>query len=802
MSENVVKISSRGTLRRHLERLVIVTMVLFLVTAFMSVEMKIQSVQTPDFKAILGLLDRHAARLRSANLPHLSLSGPLAAVILPILASGVMAYLVWAGGAGFVIFLFVPMLLCGFLSLVFLMVGVNTAKGSTFAPTDTQTEMRSSSRLAVRLFVGRSCAIAALFLLLATLVCLTFPGRIGWAALDGAILALAFLLLFEAVRARGADGWFLDTALPNKLLRDRLAQATVAERFRIGWTVTGRCDGLRQAAMLHSEAPAETSALLRAQYAPAAVFVRPPFRRKTVMEEVMLRILGWRLSGLTAICGAAVALLLIVLLPSDMLARLRVLGDVFGLTPVQTASVPEPQVQEPKADQPPPPEDETEGTSGSPGQAGTGDNPSQAGSSGAVSSGARASGADGQSGASAQSGGKGQADQRGEGSNPGSDKAVGNNAGSSADSKSAGTGTADTGDAGEKLGAGSDGATPSGAGKTSGAGGDGANQGAAPNDAGSGTGEGQSAGAAASDQPKDAGQSGAAPQAASQSGTDSASNPAGGADPSTSAGAADAAEQHAGAAQQGMPMDQSAPEAQAEGSAEPSVNGAGQPGDVAPEGGGTAPAAASDAASGSEMAKPAGSGQPAAPNDGIAPSGAPGTDPQATASGGETAETAAPGDTGAGQDIGTGQDTGVGRSAAASGGADGMAAGDISPGEPAGGDLRPLDQPADPSLPIVRTDEPLEGAGEGQSFSTTDAAEPTSALMLDVAGRIGATAPEIGGQLELQAGGASQLFAEAGGVPDAVEARLPLQSDAPPPTATAPLPARQLLPAWISELVN
>ncbi|PKQ10933.1 MAG: hypothetical protein CVT70_16855 [Alphaproteobacteria bacterium HGW-Alphaproteobacteria-1] len=103
---------------------------------------------------------------------------------------------------------------------------------------------------------------------------------------------------------------------------------------------------------------------------------------------------------------------------------------------------------------------------------------------------------------------------------------------------------------------------------------------------------------------------------------------------------------------------------------------------------------------------------------------------------------------------------------------------------------------------MVLTSEPLDDAGEGQSLSTADPAKPINDLTHDLAGRIEATVPEVGGKLELQAGGASQLFAEAGQVPDAVEARLPPESDTPPPIAAAPLPARQLLPAWISELVN
>jgi hypothetical protein len=757
-------------------------MVLFLMTGFMSVEMKIQSIPKPNFKAILGPL-----HLLSTNLRQHGRSGPLAAVILPIFASGVMAYLVWAGGAASAVLLFVSILLCGLLGPV---VGGKAAKGATLAPTDTQTEMRASNRLALRLFVGRSCAIAALFLLLAMLVCLAFPGHIGWAAIDGAILALAFLLLIEALRARALQGWFLDTALPYQLLQDRLAQATAAERFRICWTAAGRCHGLRQAAALHPEAPAETNALLRAQYAPAAVFVRPPFRHKTVMEEVRLRILGWRMAGLTAVSGAAVALLLILLLPSDMLARLRVLGDVLGLTVEQPAPLQEQQQAEPKADQPSPPQDAAEGADGSTGQSGEGNNPSEAG----------AFGTEGQGGE--KSGGQGQAGQDEAESNPSSSKGEGVDAGSRASGNADGAGaadassgdsnngTADGGAAGEKSATGSDGSPPSGAGAAD------ANPNVAPNNAGNGPGEGISAGVAAPDQPEDAGQASDAPQGGTP-GTAAASDPTGGTDQSQPDESAESAAKDVGSAQPNTPNDATAAEGQEKDSAnasQPDADGTGQPGEAEqPDGGTTAPAPTSDAPldAGFGTAEDAGSDQPAAPADGTPPSEDPRTGQDAVASGGGADGTAPSGNTGSGQD------------AAPSGnGADGMASGDITPGDSTGGDITPLNQPPDPNLPMVLTDEPLDGAGEGQSLSTTDPAKPVDSLTLDLAGRIGATAPEVGGKLELQAGGASQLFAEAGEVPDAVVARLPPQNDAPPPIDAAPLPARQLLPAWISELVN
>jgi hypothetical protein len=749
-------------------------MVLFLMTGFMSVEMKIQSIPKPYFKAILGRL-----HLLSANPRQHSHSGPLAAVILPIFASGVMAYLVWAGGAASAVFLFMSVLLCGLFGLV---AGRKATKGVTLAPTDTQTEMRASTRLALRLYVGRSCAIAALFLLLAMLVCLAFPGRIGWAAIDAAILALAFLLLIEAVRAPALQGWFLDTALPYQLLQDRLAQATAAERFHICWTTAGRCHGLRQAAALHLEAPAETNALLRAQYAPAAVFVRPPFRRKTVMEELRLRILGWRMAGLTAVAGAAVALLLILLLPSDMLTRLQVLGDVLGLTVEQPAPLPEQQ----KPDQPSPPQDPAAGADGSTGQSDEGNDPSEAGSSGPDRQGGE------------KSGGQGQAGQDAAESNPGSNKGEGTDAGSAASSKADGAGatqagsgesndgTADSGVTGEKPGAGADGSAPSGVGVAD------ANPDAAPSDAGDGTGKG----AAAADQPDDAGQAGAAPQGGSP-GSVAVSDPTDETDQSPPADSAEAAAKDAGSAQSSAPKDATAAEGQEDDSAnpgKPDADGTGQPGTAEqPDPGTAAPAPPSDGPSdsGSGTVEAAGSDQPAALADGTTPSEEPGTGQDAEASGGGKDEPASSENTGSGQDV-----------AHSGKGADGTASGDITPGDSIGGDITPLNQPPDPNLPMVLTDEPLDGAGEGQSPSSTDANEPIGDLTLDLAERIGATAPEVGGKLELQAGGASQLFAEAGEVPEAVLARLPPQNDASPPIAAAPLPAQQLLPAWISELVN
>ena len=57
--------------------------------------------------------------------------------------------------------------------------------------------------------------------------------------------------------------------------------------------------------------------------------------------------------------------------------------------------------------------------------------------------------------------------------------------------------------------------------------------------------------------------------------------------------------------------------------------------------------------------------------------------------------------------------------------------------------------------------------------------------------------------LELKAGGPAALFAKEGEVPDAVEARLlPDELGLPPAQAVTSGEPRQILPAWIDELIK
>lgn len=103
---------------------------------------------------------------------------------------------------------------------------------------------------------------------------------------------------------------------------------------------------------------------------------------------------------------------------------------------------------------------------------------------------------------------------------------------------------------------------------------------------------------------------------------------------------------------------------------------------------------------------------------------------------------------------------------------------------------------------ITQTDLPLDGVTGDVPVSSPSSAEAEVAPDESMELRQGAQAPETGTTLELTVGGASALFAEEGEMPEAVEVRL-LPENEPSPTTQQPTgQARQILPAWIGELVK
>ncbi len=184
------------------------------------------------------------------------------------------------------------------------------------------------------------------------------------------------------------------------------------------------------------------------------------------------------------------------------------------------------------------------------------------------------------------------------------------------------------------------------------------------------------------------------------------------------------------------------------------------------------------------------------------------------AAGGEG--TAEPEPVGPGPDAASGEPGGAGSTpAAAEPGGDGASdtataggPGDPSPagvgsGQPlaAGGDgpAGEADPGGGPGFRLVATDEPAGGDGPAVELPF---APPGEARPADPAAAVaGAAPPEEGAQPDLPVGGPAQLFAEPGAAPESIAARLlPGDEAAAPPVP--PAPPRQLLPAWINELVR
>lgn len=565
-------------------------------------------------------------------------------------------------------------------------------------PVATEARLSSLRRAAFQSLFGRSLLIVACLLAFSVGIAMAFPGRTCGVPVQAFILAVGMLAsagLIAALWSR--NGWEFDTVVPEAHLRVRLALLAPRARFLAGWSLTSRIVVLREAAALHPGASPAAKALVMALYAPGSVSLLRPEIRKSLPDEIRLRLMGWRMVVTVAGLAALLSLLLMFFVPQGLWDRVFPGMDLSGLDARTQEEDPPPDGDEaPKDGAETAPRDSGGEGAEAGGQAGPGEG-ADAGAANAdngnakpTQAGGAASGPD--TGAEGKTGAAGAPGAGGEGSQPGA-------------SGSTGSGEASHGAEG------SDTATPSGApggeeGGTGGEGGQGSDGGAAPQGSALGGSDQDGAGAAGAQADSD---NSAGPEgAASQQAEGDASDP-------------DASDPDAG---RGDPVEGA-----------DSAVGQGGDGDI---GGGEAAG---------RMAE----------------------------QGGEASEGAA----GIGFGLATGLPPDAGGIVESAGSErDGDPSADLTAGQ------REAGQVSD------------GGISPGQSIpARSEAGEGSDALQE-------ATDPETGLAQELSAGAQAQVFAEDGEVPDAVLLELPDDREEALPGLAAPDPPRQILPAWIKELVN
>lgn len=655
-----------------------------------------------------------------------------------------MATLVWANGAGGIV---IPMLIGAAAGVICLASAVRAGAAKRIVAAYAQ------GRLDTESFLERldPCARAALSFRMAVIclgpvvmVCViaaAFPGRVIAAPIAAALLALVLLRFCGATGYRTGGGWFFDALIPDEVVLDMTGSADAWARFRAGWTLDGRVAVLRRAAALRSDLPQEVRQIVLAQYSPHAIFVPVRLVPKSVGFELRLMLAGGRVGGAAMALAAILALAAVLLLPRDLL-RIPALNEL-ELPGLQSS--PDEPPQDP--DTPAGGRDQS-GNEAAPGPSGA----SAERGAGAGDSAAGQQGGDPTSGGSAA--GKGQGGQAPAGADR--QDQPGAQAGKDAAQQGGNAAPAAAGGAdGEQPGADGDGSGKQpGAGPASGEGG-------APSEALDGSGPGQEA----ADQQGQAGEGGA------QAGKDAAEQGQQGAEAASDAG---------GDAGHGRPC----------------AGGAGQdPGD-----GQTADAGGDDAESreaGGESAAPADSApgeggrpEPSRPGDSAPTQGAQaGSDPGATERAGAGPEDTsaadatvpvAPGQAGASSDAVPADEVAGDASGAMREHVDQL---------PEGGRITWTEEPEGEADRELRISPPLDDDTAGT---------PVEALEL----REAAQPPQADVALDLKAGGPAALFAEKGAVPEAVEARLLPDESAPPPSQAMPGEARQILPAWIEELMK
>lgn len=215
----------------------------------------------------------------------------------------------------------------------------NESKGT--GPVTTEARLNALRAAGFQGLIGRTLVIATGALCVAMMLAMAFPGQMGVVPLQACVVAIAVLAFVGLVTAFGSgQGWGLDAVVPDMHLRERLADLDALSRFEAGWSMIGRIDGLREAAALHPATSPAAKALLMAQYAPTAVPLVLRDMRKSVADEIRLRLLGWRVVVAVAGSAALVSLLLSLLVPPGLWDRF------FSGVGLSALSVSEPEKEE------------------------------------------------------------------------------------------------------------------------------------------------------------------------------------------------------------------------------------------------------------------------------------------------------------------------------------------------------------------------------------------------------------------------------------------------------------------------
>lgn len=132
---------------------------------------------------------------------------------------------------------------------------------------------------------------------------------------------------------------------------------------------------------------------------------------------------------------------------------------------------------------------------------------------------------------------------------------------------------------------------------------------------------------------------------------------------------------------------------------------------------------------------------------------------------------------------------------------DGVPADD--PTDDTGGGMREHVDELPEGARVIATRQSPEEPGQDLPVAPPLAGDPAGTPTETIELREGGQPPQADVSLELKAGGPAALFAEEGEVPDAVEARLlPDELGLPPAQAVTSGEPRQILPAWIDELIK
>ena len=675
---------------------------------------------------------------RSSNFRLLS-DFVLSAVSASLAAA--MATVVWANGAGGIV---IPMLIGVAAGVICLVSAFRAGAAKRIVAAYAQ------GRLDTESFLERldPCARAALSFrmaviclgpaVMACVIAAAFPGRVVAAPIAAALLAVVLLRFCGAAGYRTGGGWFFDALIPDEVVLDMTGSADAWARFRAGWTLDGRVAVLRQAAALRSDLPQEVRQIVLAQYSPHAIFVPVRLVPKSVGSELRLMLAGGRVGGAAMALAAILALMAVLLLPRDLL-RIPALNEL-ELPALQ--SPPDESPQDP--DTPAGGRDQSgneagPGPSGASGERGAGAGGSSAGQQGGDPTSGESAAGKGQSGQAPAS-----ADRQDQpGAQAGEDAAQqGGNAASDA------AGGAD----GEQPGA-----DDAGSGQQPGAG-PASGEGGAPSEALDGSGPGQKA----------ADQQGQACEGGAQAGKD--------------------------AAEQGQQGAEAASDAAGRG--KPGAGEAGQdPGD----------GQAADAGGGDAASRQAG-GAKAAPADSAAGEGGR-PEPSRSGDSSPTQGTQAGSDPGATERAGAGpEDTSAADATVPAAPGQAGASSDAVPADEVAGDASGAMREHVDQLPeggrITWTKEP-EGEADRELRISPPLDDDTAGTPVEAPElREAAQPPQADVALDLKAGGPAALFAEKGAVPEAVEARLLPDESAPPPSQAMPGEARQILPAWIDELMK